>query len=75
MHGRVSLPVPTPEAIRSAKALMREAGASYSPVLALLKVVLRPQSQSAIPSVEWLCLGFHAAGLLGFWAFLGFRVS
>jgi hypothetical protein len=38
MHGRVSLPNPSPEAVRSAKALLREAGASYSPVHSLLKV-------------------------------------
>lgn len=38
MRGRVSVPQPTPQAVRSAHALLREAGAQYAPVHALLKV-------------------------------------
>jgi hypothetical protein len=38
MHGRVLLPKPSAEAIRSARAMLREAGAPYSPIHSLLKV-------------------------------------
>lgn len=37
VHGRAQLPRPSPEAVRSASALLREAGAAYSPVHSLLK--------------------------------------
>ena len=44
VHGRAELPSPSPEAVRSAAALLREAGVAYSPVHSLLKVARLPRS-------------------------------
>ena len=44
VRGRAELPSPSPEAVRSATALLREAGAAYSPVFSLLKVAHLPRS-------------------------------
>ena len=42
VRGRAQLPRPSPEVVRSASALLREAGAAYSPVHSLLKVAHHP---------------------------------